>query len=75
MKTKEELSTLKAEFDAMKRKLSKLSEDELKLVVGGGPTSSERLAMDMWNQMINQHDMPKKNPDEKYVMSGNGEKN
>ena len=36
MKSKEELTALKAEVDAMERKLSELSEDELGMVVGGG---------------------------------------
>ena len=40
MKTKEELSALKAEVEEMGRKLSELSEDELKAVVGGEATSA-----------------------------------
>ncbi len=35
MKTKEELNALKEEYESMKGKLAKLSEDELKKVVGG----------------------------------------
>ena len=35
MKTKEELSALKAEVETLNKKLAELSEDELKLVVGG----------------------------------------
>ena len=40
MKTKEELSALKAEVEEMNRKLSELSEDELKAVAGGDATSA-----------------------------------
>ena len=35
MKTKEELIALKEEVEALNKKLHELSEDELKLVVGG----------------------------------------
>ena len=35
MKTKEELDVLKKEVEALRRKLSELSEDELEQVVGG----------------------------------------
>ncbi len=35
MKTKEELNELKKEYENVKSKLSELSEDELKEVVGG----------------------------------------
>lgn len=35
MKTKEELTELKKEYENVKSKLSELSEDELKEVVGG----------------------------------------
>lgn len=35
MKTKEELSALKEEFEAINKKLAELTEDELKAVVGG----------------------------------------
>ena len=35
MKTKEELTTLKNEVEALNKKLAELSEDELNLVVGG----------------------------------------
>ena len=35
MKTKEELSALKAEVEKLSKKLAELSEDELKQVVGG----------------------------------------
>ena len=36
MKTKEELNALKAEFEALNRKLAELTEDELEQVTGGG---------------------------------------
>ena len=36
MKTKEELNALKEEVETLNKKLAELSEDELKLVVGGG---------------------------------------
>ncbi len=35
MKTKEELNALKEEVEAMNKKLAELTEDELRLVVGG----------------------------------------
>ena len=35
MKTKEELETLKKEYEALKQKLSELSEEELKQVASG----------------------------------------
>ena len=35
MKTKEELTVLKDEFEALNKKLAELSEDELKEVAGG----------------------------------------
>ena len=35
MKTKEELNALKEEVETVKKKLSELTEDELRLVVGG----------------------------------------
>ena len=35
MKTKEELTTLKNEVEALNKKFAELSEDELNLVVGG----------------------------------------
>ena len=35
MKTKEELNALKEEVETLNKKLAELSEDELKLVVGG----------------------------------------
>lgn len=35
MKSKEELSVLKSEYETLSRKLRELSEDELKLVCGG----------------------------------------
>ena len=35
MKTAEELNTLKEEVETLNKKLAELSEDELKLVVGG----------------------------------------
>ena len=35
MKTKEELNALKAELEAMNKKLAELNEDELKQVTGG----------------------------------------
>lgn len=36
MKTKEELSTIKNEVESLNKKLSELSEDEMRFVVGGG---------------------------------------
>lgn len=36
MKTKEELNALKEEVEALNAKLAELSEDELKMVSGGG---------------------------------------
>lgn len=36
MKTKQELEQLKHDFELLKTKLSELSEDEIKEVVGGG---------------------------------------
>ena len=38
MKTPEELNALKAEIEAINRKLAELSENELKQVAGGGIT-------------------------------------
>ena len=38
MKTKEELNVLKKEVEALNKKLSELTEDELRLVVGGTGT-------------------------------------
>ena len=35
-RTKEELNTLKQEFETLNNKLKELTEDELKLVTGGG---------------------------------------
>ena len=35
MKTAEELSTIKAEYESMKKKLSELTEEEMNLVTGG----------------------------------------
>ena len=35
-KTQEELNTLKAEYEILNNKLKELTEDELKLVTGGG---------------------------------------
>ena len=35
MKTKEELNTLKQEFESLTNKLQELTDDELKLVIGG----------------------------------------
>lgn len=35
MKTKEELNALKQEYESLTAKLKELSEDELKIVVGG----------------------------------------
>ena len=40
MKTKEELTVLKNEFEALNRKLATLSEEELKAVAGGRFTCS-----------------------------------
>ena len=39
MKTKEELNALKEELETLNRKLSGLSEEEFKQVIGGGPTT------------------------------------
>ena len=61
MKTKEELTALRAEVEELSRKLAELTDDELKEVVGGGSTSSESILLG--------HDMPKKNDDERYVMT------
>ena len=36
MKTKEELEQLKNEYESLNKKLSELSQDELKQVTGGG---------------------------------------
>ena len=52
MKTKEELNALKEELSKLNAKLSELTEEELKEVTGG----------------VVMHNMPKINPDEKYVM-------
>ncbi|MDO5446075.1 MAG: hypothetical protein Q4F31_10710 [Eubacteriales bacterium] len=42
MKTKEELNTLKEEFEALQKKLSELTDDELSLVTGGyGPDAHD----------------------------------
>ena len=43
MKTKEELSTLKTEVEALKKKLSELTEDELKQVTGGTKEEDEQI--------------------------------
>lgn len=52
MKAKEELSALKEEVEALNKKLAELTEEELAVVTGG----------------VTLHNMPKINPDEKYVM-------
>ena len=41
MKTKEELNALKTEVEALNRKLAELSEEELKLVAGGGSGNTD----------------------------------
>lgn len=60
MKTKEELTVLKEEYETLNAKLAELTEDELKQVTGG---------------TVVLHNMPKIRPDEKYVMSFNPPKN
>lgn len=44
MKTKEELTALKAEVEALTSKLNELTEVELKIVTGGAPEYDELLA-------------------------------
>ena len=56
MKTKEELNTLKDEFETLNKKLEELSEDELMQVTGGAAILQN---------------MPKIQDDEKYVKSFN----
>ena len=55
MKTKEELTALKNEVEAMNKKLSELSEDELKAVTGGTAPSlpATELANGGYNGMFN----------------------
>lgn len=59
MKTPEELNKLRAEIEALNRKLAELNEDELKQVTGGGQDSYELNSKDVYNAMfsfITKHD-------------------
>ena len=65
MKTKEELTALKTEYELLGKKLAKLTEDELTQVTGGLHNMPE---IHPDERYVLLHNMPKKNDDERYVL-------
>ena len=52
MKTQEELNTLKAEIEALNRKLAELTEEELALVTGGDTACNWGKIGDDWDKYV-----------------------
>ena len=83
MKTEEELNALKKEVENLNKKLAELSDEELAAVTGGNswneywgedgyfrnPLRSGVPTLKESADSVTMHNMPKINPDEKYVMT------